>query len=196
MAFIKVRSGFIIACTKCAGSGYLEHYAYESEGMCFKCSGRGASLNAKVYATVADAENHLAKLEKARLAREAKRQAKQEAERIARMPEILAAEAERLAREAKLVAQREAQEYLQGNIGEVVSFSGVVLASFSVDTKFGSSVLTKVQAGNAIVKFFSTAKFAFDLNEGDTVSLMGEIAGRDLYQGDKETLVKKVKVAL
>lgn len=193
--FIKVRNGYAIACTKCAGTGYLAHYAYESEGVCFKCAGRGLALNAKVYATTADAEKHLAKLEKARLAREAKRDAQRKAEFEAEAPQRLAAEAERLRLEAEVAAQREAQEYLAGNIGEVVAFSGTVLASFSVETKFGKSVLTKVQAGNAVVKFFSTANFAYDLAEGDTVALTGELVSRDVYEGTKETLVKKTKVA-
>jgi len=192
---IKVRSGYAIACTKCAGTGFLAHYAYESEGTCFQCAGRGIKNNAKVYASPADAEKHLVKLEKARIAREAKRDAQRKAEFEAQAPQRLAAEAEHQRLVAEVAAQREAQEFLPGGIGEFVAFSGTVLTSFSVETKFGKSVLTKVQSGNAIVKFFSTASFAYDLSEGDNVSLIGEIVSRDVYQGDKETLVKKTRMA-
>lgn len=192
--FVKVNSGFLLSCTKCLGTGYIEHYAYESEGLCFKCAGRGFARNAKVYATIADAEKHLAKLEKARMAREAKRDAQRAADFIASEPQRVAAELERQRLLDQIAHELASQEYLAGNIGDFVTFTGIVTASFSVKTGFGNSILTKVQAGNAIVKFFSTANFAYDLAEGQTIVLNGQIASFDIYEGNKETLVKKTKV--
>jgi hypothetical protein len=94
-------------------------------------------------------------------------------------------------REAKLAAQ----SYLEGTVGDRVVFSGTVKVSKSFDGHYGPSVLTVVAVGASEVKFFSTAKFAWALNEGDEVTLSAEISGYEVYGDAKQTVVKRAKLA-
>ncbi len=188
-----------LACVKCQGTGYIAGFAYHDEGVCYTCSGLGAKQNAKAFADEAAVLDWYTKSEKRRAARHAKeaaaREAAWEAGREAREADIAARaaaeEAARLEAEARLAAST----YLEGEIGERVGFTGTVKLVKSIEGHYGHSLLVIVAVGTGEVKFFTTAKFAYDLEEGQEVSLTGEIAGWDTYGDVKQTSVKKAKVA-
>lgn len=184
--FLIANNRYFRKCEKCAGAGHIAAYAYYDEGICFSCAGKG--YKGRGYASV----ESFNKAEERRAAKEAAEFAKQQLEAAANIAayQLQQEEAER-AYQARLAAQ----EFIDGALGEVVEISGKVVASFSVETKFGVSRLVKIQAGNAAVKFFSSANFAFGLTEGDEVKVYGELVSRELYEGNKETTIKKAKLA-
>ena len=188
------------ACFKCNGSGYIAAFGYYDDGVCFSCSGRGYKEGAKFFATEAALVEHIEKAAKRREASRKSRAKKEEAERLVRLAEWEAGAAEREAKEAAVAAEREAklagQSHLAGEIGERGAFSGAVKLTRSFSGNSGPSLLVVVSLdGGSEVKFFSTANFAWELNEGDEVSLTGEISGFDQYGESKQTVVKKAKVA-
>lgn len=198
--FTKVsEGGYRRACRKCSGSGIyvsystVNHEKYQRhEGVCFRCDGKGIEPRAKWFATEAELVAHYGKLEAQNEAKYQKDLAARQAASALEAAGLLEAEKRR---EQERQAAFDAQEYVAGEFGEIVNVGGVVLASFSVDTSYGVSRLVKIQAGNAIVKFFSSAKFAFDIEEGDEVQVYGELVSREVYQGNKETTIKKTKLA-
>lgn len=188
------------ACFKCNGSGYIAAFGYYDDGVCFSCSGRGYKEGAKFFATEAALVEHIEKAAKRSEASRKSRAKKEEAERLVRLAEWEAGAAERDAKEAAAAAEREAaygkQVHLDGQVGEVVAFGGVVKFTKSFDGNYGPSLLVVVQQpSGSEVKFYSTAKFAWELNSGDEVSLVAEITGFGEYEGTKQTSVKKAKVA-
>jgi hypothetical protein len=197
--FTKVsEGGFRRACAKCGGTGiyvswssYLGEKYQRNEGVCFRCDGAGIEPRAKWFATEAELVAHY---EAAEVRKEANYQRKLAERQALAAINAEAEEAARVAREMELQAARDKQKFIEGELGSIVNVSGVVLASFSIETRYGVSRLVKIQAGDAVVKFFSTANFAFDLNEGDVVSVYGELVSRELYEGNKETQLKKTKL--
>lgn len=198
--FAKVSdNGFRLSCRKCIGTGtYTTYSSYLGERyneiveVCFRCDGSGIEPRAKWFATQAELDAHYAKLE-------ARKDAKYERE-LAERRALAAAnaereEAERVAKEAARQAVLDKQKFIDGELGSIVNVSGWVLASFSIQGAYGTSRLVKIQAGDAVVKFFSSANFAFGLNEGDYVEVYGELVSRELYEGNKETTIKKTKLA-
>jgi hypothetical protein len=186
----------VLACAKCQGTGHVTHFAYHDEGVCYTCQGRGVSSKAKRFA---DEAALIADLELKAKRREASRKSRAKKEEAQRLVNLAAWEAEQevekaaaAAREAKL----QEQAHLTGEIGERVAFSGVVKLTRSFSGNYGPSLLVVVSLeGGSEVKFFSTANFAWELNEGDQVSLTGEISGFDSYGDSKQTVVKKAKIA-
>lgn len=183
------------ACAKCTGTGYIAHFGYHDEGVCYGCGGQGYKDSSKIH----DSEGHLVEyLEKRRARREAQA-AKEHAEWLAAAPAreaaAQAAKAEEEARELARQAALDEQTYLDGAVGDRVVFSGTVKVSKSFDGHFGPSVLTVVAVGASEVKFFSTAKFAWALSEGDEVTLSAEISGFEVYGSAKQTVVKRAKLA-
>lgn len=192
-----------LACFKCGGSGYIPGFAYNEEGVCFACSGRGVRLvrgEAKVFDTVDQLVDWIIKSEKRAEASRKARAKKAEAERLERLAEWEAGREEREAKAAAEAAAREAaygkQTWLEGEVGDVVSFEGVVKFTKSFEGNYGPSLLVVVQQpSGSEVKFYSTAKFAWALSAGEEVSLVAEITGFGEYEGTKQTSVKKAKVA-
>ena len=198
MLTVNSDGGFRRACAKCSGTGvyvswssYLGEKYQRNEGVCFRCDGSRIEPRAKWFATEAEVAAHYDALE----ARKEARYQKDLAARQAVMAmNAEAAEAERVARELAAQAALDKQLFIDGELGSFVNVSGVVLASFSITTRYGTSRLVKIQAGGAVVKFFSSANFAFDLSEGDFVEVSGELVSRELYEGNKETTIKKTKL--
>lgn len=192
-----VNGKFVVACAKCQGTGHIAHFGYHDDGVCYGCAGQGIKSGTKAYATELELVTALDKAAKTRDARRAREHAKWEAEREANIAAYEAQqEAERLAAEAAAAEREAASSHLVGEIGERVGFTGTVKVLKSFSGNYGPSLFVVVAlTTGGEVKFFSTANFAWDLNEGDEVSLTGEIAGFDAYQGTKQTTVKKAKIA-
>ena len=163
----------------------------KNEGVCFRCDGSRIEPRAKWFATEAEVVAHYDALE---ARKEANYQRKLAERQVLMAIEAEAVEAARVAREMEIQAARDKQVFIDGELGSIVNVSGVVLASFNITTGYGTSRLVKIQAGNAVVKFFSSANFAFGLDEGDFVEVYGELVSRELYEGNKETTIKKTKL--
>jgi hypothetical protein len=200
MFSVRSDGGFRRACAKCVGTGTFTRYTFnfnggqynESVEVCFRCDGSRVEPRSKWFATEAEVTAHYEKLEARKDAKYQKALAERQA--LAAI-NAEAEEAARVAREMELQAARDKQKFIDGELGSIVDVSGVVLASFSIESRYGVSRLVKIQAGDAVVKFFSSANFAFDLREGDVVSVYGELVSRELYEGNKETTIKKTKLA-
>lgn len=192
-----------LACFKCGGSGYIPGFAYNEDGICFACGGNGARKirgEAKAFDTVEQLVDWIVKSNKRAEASRKSREKKAEAECLERVAAWEAGRPEREAKAAAEAAAREAaygrQVHLDGQIGDVVSFGGVVKFTKSFEGTYGPSLLVVVQQpSGSEVKFYSTAKFAWALESGDEVSLTAEITGFGEYEGTKQTSVKKAKVA-
>jgi hypothetical protein len=191
--------GFRHVCHKCQGSGTFTRHTFNFNGgqyqsideVCFRCDGSGIEPRAKWFATVEELVTHYEKLEAAKEVRYQKELAERQA--LAAI-NAEAVEAERVAREMEIQAARDKQVFIEGELGSIVNVGGVVLSSFNITGYYGESRLVKLQVGNAVVKFFSTARFAFDLREGMFVNVSGELVSRELYEGNKETQLKKTKL--
>lgn len=121
---------------------------------------------------------------------EAKFQAEQEAKKkIARKEQ------------AELDAWKKAQEEADAKIqpirkeqGEKVEVGGDIVKKVWIDTAYGQSCLIVVRNENHIVKMFTTAKWADEVEEGKQVVVIGEIKGWDEYDGLPNTILKRPKL--
>jgi hypothetical protein len=192
-----------LACGKCGGHGNIPHFGYVDDGICFACEGSGIHTvrgDRKSYDSIDELVAAVLKSIKRTEASRKSRAKKEEAARLERVAAWEAARPEREAKEAAEAAEREAaygkQTYLDGQVGDVVSFGGVVKFTKSFEGNYGPSLLVVVQQpSGSEVKFYSTAKFAWALDSGDEVNLVAEITGFGEYEGTKQTSVKKTKVA-
>ena len=166
----KTNSGFRRACGRCAGTGFLAHYANVWNGTCFKCDGVGAL--GKSFATAEECQAHLVKLELAREKREAKR------------------EAERIAHEAELAQWK----HLSAELGESVTVTGVVSVAVTIDTQWGSSRLIVIEsAQREAIKLFTTAEWAWDVQSDEALTVTGVVKSFDNYDGKPQTVLNRPK---
>lgn len=171
-------------------------------GVCWKCHGVGM-----VWETTKEyTPEHLAKLEKAR----ARREAKKAAENAAREAEI-AAESERIEKERREAEARAAEERARieaekaksnfvGSIGDKIEFTAIVKRSFAYKAPsyygYGDEIKHIHEFvdsdGNVYVWHTSAAIMP---NEGDTVTVKGTIKKHSEYKGTKQTVLNRCKVA-
>lgn len=192
-------------CSRCSGTGIwgqINRFGFHpTTYVCFRCNGIG--LEGKSYLDLATAIAHCAKLEKSRV----KAQEKREAKRKEKLDAWKEANKERLEAEAKAKAERQAQReiqnakamYLEGAIGDKVSFSGVVKKAMSFDTNYGYQsgtvrMLIVEAEGNCSVKMTTSSDWAFDIGEGDEVSMSATIKDFSEFNGLKQTVVKSPRI--
>lgn len=184
-------------CWKCGGSGFLRHYSHYAEGECFSCRGSGAERG-KFYESPEALDAALTKRAKAaerkaakEAARQAERAAQWEAERAER--EAKAAE-ERAAREAAAAAKAATYSKLAAEVGERVAVSGVVTLAKTCESQFGSSRLIVVEtAAREVVKMFTTAAWAWPVEEGEEISLEAVVKAFDEFQGITQAVLLRPK---
>lgn len=188
-------------CSRCSGSGIwgqINHFGFTPVTyVCFKCNGIG--LVGKSYLDLASAIEHLAKLEQSRVKAQAKRKAKE----TARLDAWKEANKDRLEAESKAKAERQAQldaenaksMYLPGAIGDRVLFDGVITKAMTFDTNYGYQagtvrmIIVKTE-DNCSVKMNTSAGWAYDLEEGASVSMVATIKEFSEFRGGKQTIVK------
>jgi DnaJ-class molecular chaperone len=192
-------------CSRCNGSGLwgrIYNFGTALNYTCFKCNGVG--LVGKSYLDLPTAIAHCAQLEKNRI----KAQAKKEAKRQAGLDAWKEANKEMLEAEAKAKAERKAQrdeanakaQWLEGSVGDKVSFSGTVRKAMSFETTYGYNNTTDVRMliieadGNCSVKMTTSSAWAFDLNEGDEVTMSATIKDFSEFNGGKQTVVKSPRI--
>jgi hypothetical protein len=192
-------------CSRCSGSGIWGQtiaFGFSARTyVCFKCNGSG--LVGKSYLDMPTAIADCAKLEKSRDKARATRKAKSEARLDAwreENKEMLAEEAKvRAERKAQLEVQAAKSVYLSGAVGERVVFDGVITKALTFDTNYGYNVGTTRMIvletkDNCAVKMTTTAEWAYDLEEGASVSMVATIKEFTDYRGIKQTVVKSPKV--
>jgi hypothetical protein len=173
-------------CWKCGGSGFLNYYSHYAEGECFPCRGSGAE-RAKLYESPEALDAALTKRAKAaerKAAKEAARQAEREAK----------AAKERVEREAAAAAKAATYSTLAAEVGERVSVSGVVTLAKTCESQFGSSRLIVVEtAAREVVKMFTTAAWAWPVEEGEEISLQAVVKAFDEFQGITQAVLLRPK---
>jgi hypothetical protein len=192
-------------CDRCSGSGIwgqINRFGFSPVTyVCFKCNGIG--LVGKSYLDLPTAIAHCEKLEKSRI----KSQEKRAVESKARLDAWKEANKDRLEAEAQAKAQRQAQleadnakaMYLSGAVGDRVSFVGTVKKAMSFDTNYGYQsgtvrMLVVEVDGNCSVKMTTSSEWAFDINEGDEVSMSATIKEFSEFRGGKQTVVKSPRI--
>jgi hypothetical protein len=160
-------------------------------------------LVGKTYLDLPTAIADCAKLQKSRDKAKAIRKAKSEA----RLDAWREANKEMLGAEAKAKAERQAQleadnaksKYLQGSVGERVSFVGEVKKAMTFDSNYAYNsspvkMLILEVDGNCSVKMTTSAEWAFDINEGEQVSVVATIKEFSEFRGGKQTVVKSPRL--
>lgn len=106
-----------------------------------------------------------------------------------------AVKAEEQARFQAYLDRKASLKHYPAEIGEMVTFTGQVTTSIAVDGYYGTQVLTIVETSNLeILKMFSTAKWAYEIEEGQQVTITGFVGSHDTYEGNPQTLIKKPKL--
>lgn len=79
-------------------------------------------------------------------------------------------------------AKRLALKHFDAQVGDAVQFSGVVERAVDIDGYYGSQRLLVVETDNQeVAKIFTTAMWAYRLDEGDPVTIRGFVGGFDFY---------------
>lgn len=170
-------------------------------GVCWKCHGTG-----KVWETVKEyTPEHLAKLEKAREKRAAKKAAEIAERAAAIAAENERIEAERKAREAeaeaeraRIAAERAISQHV-GNVGDKIEITATFTRSLTIERRgfydwqtFYSYLNEFVDENGNVFVWFTTA--CFESKTGDTVKLCGTIKKHDEYKGQKQNVLTRCKV--
>lgn len=102
--------------------------------------------------------------------------------------------AEREAQKAARAAARASVVYA-GEVGEKITVTGTIERKRWIATQYGSSALVIVDAGAHVLKMFTTAAWADDAEEGQTVTLTATVKAHQEYEGTRQTVVTRAKVA-
>lgn len=102
-----------------------------------------------------------------------------------------------VARTDAALAERAAQphEWI-GDVGAKVTFTGKVLFTKWVDSRFGRSLLIVFQHETGTVKTFTTAAALVELAKGDEVTVTGTVKSHDMYEGRKSTMMSRPKLVV
>lgn len=193
-----------VKCDRCGGDGMYKwgaviNGAPQYVGVCFKCDGAGWVIDRWIERTPEYQAKLDARREAKREAERTEREAKWQAERKAWEEENARREAERKAREEAEAAKRAASQYV-GKVGEKLELSCVYVGSPSFERKvyggYGTEtcyVHTFDADGSKIV--WKTAS-GLQLDEGQAVKIKAVVSDHAEYKGEKQTSVKRLKVAV
>lgn len=78
-----------------------------------------------------------------------------------------------------------------GKEGEKVTVTGTITKAMKVTSDWGTSVLVLVQTDKGLVKMFTSAAWAWEVKEGEEITLAGKIKALDTYQGVKQTVLTR-----
>jgi hypothetical protein len=99
-----------------------------------------------------------------------------------------------LKKEEPVQAPKESQ--FVGQLESVISVKGKVELAKPIQNKFGKAMLISIKDENSnVIKCFSASKAAFNIQPNSQITMTGLVAKHDLYQGQKNTLLKKCKFA-
>ena len=101
---------------------------------------------------------------------------------------------ERVAKSNAVKVEGATSEWL-GEVGDRVHFAGKVTYTRELDGDYGVSVLVKLvdDKGN-VAATFTSGRWAEELEVGEGLAIVGTIKKLDEYQGEKQTMLTRVKV--
>lgn len=193
-------------CPRCGGAGGSEQWRYTG-WTCYECGGTGKRHTPRLYKEYTP--EYEAKLEARRAKRAAEKQAKWEAEHADEIAAKKAKEeAERIAREEreKAEAERKAQStWYDCKPGDKVTVEAVYEGSPYYERRPfgawpGSYEMEKVfihrfRVGTSLLIWKTTSYRGFaEIEEGNTVFLVGTVKDLTEYNGEKQTVLQRCKV--
>lgn len=98
---------------------------------------------------------------------------------------------ERVRKEAQGKAR--AESWYAGTVGEKLTVTGTVATLVPVDTDYGTSMLVVVEAGATVAKMFTTAAWAWEVKQGEEVTLTAKVKDHEEYKGVKQTVLTRPK---
>ena len=185
-----------VNCYRCGGRGGSEAWRYTG-WTCYRCGGNCTELrDERVYTDPADEARDI-ELTEAIVGHNAALVAeKWEAGREARE----AAEKERdhgyAIEENERFDLRASRAYV-GSLGESITVEGTVKVAVSIETLYGNSMLIVVETDDGnLVKTFGSGMTLWELDRDDRVSVTGTVKDFDTYEGDKQTVLTRVKATI
>lgn len=101
------------------------------------------------------------------------------------------AEAEERAR------KRDEAEYA-GTVGEKITVTGTVTRLRAIEGSYGynptTSMLVIIEGGSTIAKMFTTAAWAWEIEQGDEITVTATVKAHEEYQGSKQTALVRPKL--
>lgn len=101
--------------------------------------------------------------------------------------------AERETANAARAAAKDAITYA-GEVGDKITLTGRIARHQWVSTQYGTSALVIVETGEHVAKMFTSARWADDVTEGDTVTLTGTVKTHQEYEGTRQTVMTRARV--
>lgn len=196
-SIIRGRSVFVLqdgtvaeSCPRCSGDGGMSYYAHVHDGICFQCKGR--RIIGATFASEADAEKVFARRDRTNERRRAKKAAEAEAKA-----------AKKAADEAAFIAKYDIQPAVEieetlrgehlGAAGEAIVVTGKVIRLRDVESFYGSNRMVVIDSGGSEIVTFTTAKWAYDIDEGDEITVKGIVSDHGEYDGARTTKIKRPK---
>ena len=186
-------------CGRCGGSGLFSHY----HGVCYQCNGHSSRwtqlIEIKTYARSVKANKTAkARKDKEREEREQARQAAAEAGQRKWCEEnghghITFAELDAKREEERV--KEAANSSFVGKVGESIEIEGKVIVTKEILSQYGTSMLLMLKdaEGNKI-KTFSSAKWIWSINTGDTLTIKATVKDHEEYRGEKNTVIKRPRL--
>lgn len=101
-------------------------------------------------------------------------------------------------REKKETETEKTETAYIGAKGDKVTITGTVTKALATENTFGyhpeTSILLIVEDGPTVLKTFTKAAWAFDIDQGDTVTVTATVKNHEDYKGTKQTVVKRPKL--
>ncbi|MFT4284590.1 MAG: hypothetical protein QM598_07140, partial [Protaetiibacter sp.] len=96
-------------------------------------------------------------------------------------------------------AQEKPPTRFAGTLGEKLTITGTVTRLRAIEGTFGyrprPSMLIVVDAGETVAKMFTSATWAWDVEQGQTLTVTGVVKAHEDYQGTKQTVLTRPKAA-
>lgn len=85
-----------------------------------------------------------------------------------------------------------------GAVGEKITITGTVARLLPSSQYYGTvektSMLVFVEAGRTVATMFTSASWAFDVEQGDTVTIAGTVKEHSEYRDVKQTVLARPKL--
>lgn len=112
--------------------------------------------------------------------------------------ERMTGETERRKAEAEQRAQQRARIRYAGSKGEKISVTGTITRLMPFSGSYGyttkTSMLVIVEGSDVAAKMFTAASWAWDVNQGDQVTITGTVKDHEEYNGVQQTVLTRPKL--
>lgn len=112
--------------------------------------------------------------------------------------ERMTGETARRKAEAEERARNQVEAQYAGTVGEKITVTGTVTRLKPVEGSFGynptTSMLVIVEGGTTVAKMFTTAAWAWEIEQGDEITVTATVTAHEDYQGVKQTALVRPKL--